>query len=686
VGAGEGDPENLLKYNVYVLDADVDEMRKVVPHLVMKVCEGGVPGGTSSSGSSSSSCAASAGGGGAHTDGPDGHLVDMNMDVDPSTPPATTAEGKEQSTYSEPNTVDFAQREKEEMRDLTKASEIISLFPSLPPPTSPPAPTSSSTPMNSPPSSEQGRDSPQPITTLDLSTTRSHFDPQVGQIFLGNADDVPLTPRLGSIPPPRKSSVIQETISGGEEAPPEDDPFNYCPANDPARGLGYDICVECHDLAPFPTSAHLRKAEEHLNVLDVWWAERWLAAKRKEGGDVDDHDALIDLPTRPPPNASAVIHLPFPSSPTNTQMSMSALMPVIRFLEKWVRPVVRASPAPVPSSPPPPPPQTRNAATGTPTVPSNASPRRWSAVASMMPHFSSFTSSSSAQPQSQPHLPDSNPDSDSDPNATNNASTSAPTPPPTSRTRSFTSPSLHPTQQQPPVPISPLAARTRPLKILIYSSDGYTESSVPALCLLMAIKSLSLPEAYLELQVAKRRSFFVYQGDLGLLRRVEGKVREEREREKEREVVNGNGKRVLGAVGGQGRQGWDQIGRTSAGQAHAHAPPPAAYGRRPAKSVSFSQGPPVVVVSHQPTPKSPPIVVPSQSLNLEGCDVGSCSAPQIQGSASSSQMTVKGRPRASTSPWLPSSFGGDHQSWFNDPRFDGSFPSRVLPFLYLGNL
>jgi dual specificity MAP kinase phosphatase len=34
---------------------------------------------------------------------------------------------------------------------------------------------------------------------------------------------------------------------------------------------------------------------------------------------------------------------------------------------------------------------------------------------------------------------------------------------------------------------------------------------------------------------------------------------------------------------------------------------------------------------------------------------------------------------------LPSLFE-DHQSWFNDPRFDGSFPSRVLPFLYLGNL
>jgi len=43
------------------------------------------------------------------------------------------------------------------------------------------------------------------------------------------------------------------------------------------------------------------------------------------------------------------------------------------------------------------------------------------------------------------------------------------------------------------------------------------------------------------------------------------------------------------------------------------------------------------------------------------------------------------RPRASTSPHLPS-LVDDHQVWFDDPRFDGSFPSRVLPFLYLGNL
>ena len=209
----------------------------------------------------------------------------------------------------------------------------------------------------------------------------------------------------------------------------------------------------------------------------------------------------------------------------------------------------------------------------------------------------------------------------------------------------------------------------------------------------MAIRGLGLPEAYLELQVAKRRSFFVYQADLGLLRRVEGRLREERERERE---INGNGKRVLNVSGsglGQGRQGWfgesqgqgQSLGGRGGGVV-ANGPPIAGH-RRPAKSVSFSQSP-FVVASMQ---RTPPILVPSHVQPQQSSDVAeSCSAPPasqvFSSSSSSSTSVVKSRPRASTSPWLPSTFGGDHQSWFNDPRFDGSFPSRVLPFLYLGNL
>lgn len=672
---GEG-AQNLLKYNVFVLDADAEEMRKVIPHLVMKVCEAGVPGGVPSSPASSASASPqtshtpqstsptpSVGGTGtAHTDGPDGHLVEMNVDPDASSS-SNKIKDSDGVVGVDANTVDFAQREKEEMRDLTKASEIITLFPS------------------GGEAEREGED-----VDVDWSTTSTRFDPYVGQVFLGNADDVPVAPM-----PPSASAVPPVPVTGytrkpgrghGEEEDgeplSENDPFNYRPTNDPARGFGYDICVECHDSAPFPSAAQLRKAEEHLSVLDLWWADRCAGAGSAAAGPVA-------LPPRPPPNANAVIHLPFPSLPINTQTTMAALMPVIRFLEKWVRPVEKVVSSPTPGLSASSSSSSSLNAQPTPTSAANPPPpRRWSAVASMMPHFPPFV----ALPSSTSQMP------------VSNTPTSTPTsahPPAPPRTRSFTSPS--PTSH--PTPITPSTARTRPLKILIYSSDGYTESSVPALCLLMVIRGLGLPEAYLELQVAKRRSFFVYQADLGLLRRVEGRVREEREREREERErereVNANGKRVLNGGAAQGgRAGWFGEGLglglglgQGRGGAVVVAPPTATYGRRPAKSVSFSSQ--AVVMSQQPTLKSSPMMVPPHgNQNGYGGEQESASAPQAQGTGAEvgTGMVVKGRPRASTSPWLPSTFGfgGDHQSWFNDPRFDGSFPSRVLPFLYLGNL
>jgi len=130
---------------------------------------------------------------------------------------------------------------------------------------------------------------------------------------------------------------------------PEDDPFNYTATNDPEAGFGFDICVECHDSAPFPSTAHLRAAEEHLAMMDVMWRERWdrtWAARKKskkcDGESLSSSSSSMPpppTPPRPPPHANAVIHLPFPSSPINLQATMAALMPVVRFLEKWVRPV-----------------------------------------------------------------------------------------------------------------------------------------------------------------------------------------------------------------------------------------------------------------------------------------------------------------------------------------------------------
>ena len=146
---------------------------------------------------------------------------------------------------------------------------------------------------------------------------------------------------------------------------------------------------------------------------------------------------------------------------------------------------------------------------------------------------------------------------------------------------------------------------TRPLKILLYSSDGYTESSVPALCSLMAIKSLNLPEAYLELQVVKKEKvFFVYQADLGILRREEARLKEERGREREMERLNGGflmiGAGAVGSVDANGKRiasaSVRYSSRTVAVTPSSSPPPPPSQkssftGRPAAKSVYFPQTP-----------------------------------------------------------------------------------------------
>ncbi|VDC07621.1 unnamed protein product [Peniophora sp. CBMAI 1063] len=237
--------------------------------------------------------------------------------------------------------------------------------------------------------------------------------------------------------------------------------------------------------------------------------------------------------------------------------------------------------------------------------------------------------------------------------------------------------------------LGPQENGARPAKVLVWSADGYTESSVLALCSIMAGKGLGLPEAYLELQVERRRSFFVYQSDLGVLRRVEAKLARERKIAAAGEAHDAHA--ALGAPDGRSNvNGWGK----NNGHAHSATLPgslPSNYNYNhgyeemaldtsataaspSAPSIddmSPSSAPataapvlpnPLAASASVPLPPTPPATVPSQ-LHLH--------APR--------------RPRASTSPMLGPA-AGDHGAWFDDPRFDGSFPSRVLPFLYLGNL
>jgi len=492
---GEQDPEkNLIPYNVFVLTATLPEMLESLPHLLSRVQDVHIVTGKSQAASQSGS-----------QDSNQGTLL------------------------LKANTINFAQREKEEMRDLTRATEIISTT-SLP-------------------------------DQLSAKPPSVHWDPTVGQIFLGNANDVPIADEW--VPSPRPTKAHYE------------DPFDFS-SNDPALGYGFDICIECHDLASFPSSAHLRAADEHLAALDATWAGRNI----KDEGD--------EIPIRPPPNANSVVHLPFPSSPPSTAAAVNALAPFVAFLDRWLRMPGAESESPTPGR--------KRGMTFSP---------------SSLPPPTSFTNNFFSPSASGPY--------------TRVRSTS------TSYSSYGYPSSYHPRSQA--------AVRTRPMKILIYSSDGYTESSVLALTLLMAMRGLSLPQAYLELQVAKKRSFFVYQSDLGLLKRVEARLGKDR--------------------GSSGMNSSHYSNGSDAGSEVSWNP-----GRsNNANSMANTVGETIHAASTQDLTSS-----------------------ELQQNNPPARTYPEGfrRPRARTMPMMPAFT--DHQSWFNDPRFNGSFPSRVLPFLYLGDL
>lgn len=455
----------------------------------------------------------------------------------------------------QPNTINFAVREKEEMRDLTTASEIlwIGVHPCA----------------DSIPEHQVQQDETKTTGEAQRGKVR-------GQVFLGNSNDVP-TPVGGG---DGDEYDVDYGFGGSEEK-----------AHSRTNPPGYDICIECHDLAPFPSPAHLRAAEDKLHGLEARWRQKVL----EHNPPLDDDS---EIPPRPPPHANSIIHLPFPSSPSNTA-SMKAL---VRFLDKWLTPV---SPKDGASKDKGKTPGTRE-----------ADGRRWSLLSSA-PSFPLF------------HPPAPAPAS-----VSNNV-----------RIRSFTSPSPSTAHNC----STPTRHPSRPLKILIYSSDGYTESSVLALCLLISLKNLSLPEAYLELQVSKERSFFVYGADLGILRRWE---MEERGKERDRGV---RGVKYFS----------NHREHLSISEGHVGAgvnPYVAGWG----------------ITDQRETPS--PTAVPSQRGAI------SSSAPKDLDIHDPNIKIGPGRrPRASTLP-ASSLLGWDHQTWFDDPRFDGSFPSRVLPFLYLGNL
>lgn len=392
-------------------------------------------------------------------------------------------------------------------------------------------------------------------------------------------------------------------------------------------------------------------AEGHIRKLDEIWTSR---QQREMNGE--------NISPRPAPSANHVLHLAFPSSPPSNQYTVNNLLSFISFLQSILYPDQSSSASPT----------STGMFTGSP--PTYGSPSSYSGSSS----FSSGVLSS--------------------------------------RHRDSSAGSIR-TSVTPPL--------MRKSKILLFSSDGYTETSILALCLLMAPKpahyvhpqhsalsvfgttatnsprleptnphtgmqrssstsaaaktyvpngsttGTSLPDAYLELQISQGRSFYVYPSDLDLLKRAEARLytapREiPKERGRDREIVarsvsvdgTNHGDTSNQQNGGFNKWKWSTWGSRA--------------------SFSIPSPPVEEDESPQSTSGAAAMLIPMLSSSTPSASLISGSSIRTSG------VVPRRRARASTSP-MPHVWA-DHWAWFSDPRFDGSFPSRVLPFLYLGNL
>ena len=166
----------------------------------------------------------------------------------------------------------------------------------------------------------------------------------------------------------------------------------------------------------------------------------------------------------------------------------------------------------------------------------------------------------------------------------------------------------------------------RKRRVLVHCLDGYTESSIIVLSYIMSSLCCSLPEAYVHLQMVAKRSFFLYPSDKPLLRKVDA------------------------------RFSADIRSRLARRPPDAPSPPPSpSHEPSPSRwrwSMSFSRS-----EEDRPSGKGKP----RKSATIANVD-------EARRMVEEKSETLK-----------------KHEIWFDDRRFDG-FPSRILDFLYLGNL
>uniref|UniRef100_A0A0K3C803 BY PROTMAP: gi/342320697/gb/EGU12636.1/ Proteophosphoglycan 5 [Rhodotorula glutinis ATCC 204091] n=1 Tax=Rhodotorula toruloides TaxID=5286 RepID=A0A0K3C803_RHOTO len=212
-----------------------------------------------------------------------------------------------------------------------------------------------------------------------------------------------------------------------------------------------------------------------------------------------------------------------------------------------------------------------------------------------------------------------------------------------------------------------------PRRVLLHCGDGYTETSLLALAYVMLSRRCSAPEAYLWLQHECERSFFVYTVDRETVFKIERRVKEILEREDEEQrlarrwVAEQRAVAALGlqgVLGHGGEEGDDQQTVTIPGEFGQLSS--AGMGR---SDSGFVDSTPENTQQHS---AAAPVLDDKTYAALEE------EAERIELELEEQSGALVRREMRRASP--------ETDAWFFGPTFEGHFPSRILPYLYLGNV
>lgn len=212
-----------------------------------------------------------------------------------------------------------------------------------------------------------------------------------------------------------------------------------------------------------------------------------------------------------------------------------------------------------------------------------------------------------------------------------------------------------------------------PRRVLLHCSDGYTDTSILGLAYLMYSRQLTLPEAYLDLQNRCNRCFFVYGKDIAFLQRLSQRLAVE-------------SKALYGAPERSRSFNW------SINSSNDDVSSSRFNNRRSSSARRYSNED-----GHSEQSVWARGLAAATGLVSQSSPSGKRSNGNLRGSSSVNghEMTRTNTPTPRKSTPTPPSPTQDMPNgikiaqdyrWFTNRNFQGSFPSKILPFLYLGNL